>query len=157
MINAEDPDRTTPIGMFNYGESYWRAACTLKEQELRTTHSDAPISLLYYHAIELYLKSLLRSKGYTPAELRARPFGHDSAALASRCDRYGLGLANEDKEVCTLMGKTDAVMQARYIRTGAFRVPTHGALDKTCRSLRQLIGKDLSDAGHPVRLLRRWR
>ncbi len=64
-------DRTSAVGLFNFGRSYWRSA-----EQLRTappadvTHPDSPITFLLCHAIELYLKAYLRGAGRDVAELK---------------------------------------------------------------------------------------
>lgn len=151
----QDEDaRTTPMGLFNYAESYWRAARALKKAKLKTTHPDSPISFLYYHAVELYLKSFLRFHDHTAKELRNRNFGHDITRLTDRAAKLDLPFMDEDNDVFMLMAETDAVIRSRYIQTGAFRVPTPDALDRTCKSLRESVGEVLIKAGLPVRGIR---
>jgi hypothetical protein len=44
---------------------------------------DSPVSFLFYHAIELYLKAFLRHHGHTPSELASK-FGHKTDRLSER-------------------------------------------------------------------------
>jgi hypothetical protein len=62
----------------------------------------------------------------------------------------GLLFTDEDKEVFSVMGTTDALLRSRYIQTGAFSWPTPEALDRTCRSLRESIAKDLRGKGTTI-------
>lgn len=151
-IDEEEEKRTTPLGLFNFAESYWAAARTLDDKKLKSTHPDSPVSFLYYHAIELYLKSFLRFHGHTVAELASRKFGHSSRRLKKRAEQLGLTFDDEDAEVLRLMSKTDAVIRSRYLRTGFFRWPAPEALDRTCRNLRTSIGTALRQGGTHVRL-----
>ena len=49
------------MGLFNYAEAYWQSARTFAAaNKVKHGHAESPIRTLYYHAIELYLKSLLR-------------------------------------------------------------------------------------------------
>jgi hypothetical protein len=72
-----EEQRCSPLGFFNFAETYWSAARTLRESKAKGSHKDSPIRFLYYHAIELYLKAFLRSHGIHPYILRSRAYGHD--------------------------------------------------------------------------------
>jgi HEPN domain-containing protein len=150
--DEDEMARTTSLGLFNVAESYWRAAAHLKSANLKTTHQNSPVWFLFYHAIELYLKALLRHHGHTPRELRGRKFGHKTCCLSERAAKLGLDFDDEDKEVLSLMATTDAVIRSRYIQTGPFRWPSPEALDRTCISLRDSIGSALKKDGVTVRL-----
>jgi hypothetical protein len=145
-------DRTAPLGMFNMAESYWHAARYLQAGGLKTTHSNSPVSFLYYHAIELYLKAFLRLSGHTPRELSSKKYGHKIDRLAERAGEIGLPLMDEDKEVVSMAIDSDAPMRARYLQVGYFRWPGHDAIDRTCQSLRQSVGGALRKSGLPVRI-----
>jgi hypothetical protein len=58
-----DDDRTTPLGLFTYGRSYWQSGVLLHDARAKVIHPDAPVTLLFAHAIELYLKAFLRLRG----------------------------------------------------------------------------------------------
>jgi len=143
--------RTTPFGMFNMAESYFRAARALKAAKLKGTHPDHPVAFLYYHSIELYLKSFLRLHGHSAKELASRKFGHQTAALVGRADQLGLELMDEDREILDLMANTDAVIRSRYLLIGAFYWPTIDGLDRVCKSIRVPIGQSFRRKGFPVR------
>ncbi len=147
---SDQDERTTPFGLFNYARSYWRSAATLDEAKLKLTHPDAPVLFLYVHALELYLKSLLRLNGMTVQELRSRDLGHRVCCLADKARSYGLQYEDEDLEVIALIVGMD-LLDLRYIKTGPFRRPAPEALDRTCKSLDDSIGKALKAQGHPVR------
>lgn len=149
--NDEDAERTTPVGLFHYAESYWLSARALEAQRVKCTHPDEPVNFLFYHAVELLLKAYLRHHGMTPKVMASRPFSHNVGALARRAEELGLWLMDEDRDVVSYMEQSDAVIRSRYIKTGAFQRPTHGALDRTCKSLHETVGQVLRDAGHPIR------
>lgn len=140
------------MGLFNFAESYWKAAAHLAEAKLESSHPHSPVSFLYYHAIELYLKAFLRMHGHTAEELASRAFGHSTSRLKTRADQLGLFFEDEDVEVLSLMASTDAVIRSRYIQTGAFTFPSPEALDRTCKSLRRSVGKALKERCINVRL-----
>ena len=151
-LKDDEDERSRPVGFFNVAESYWRAAVALENAKLKSTHPGSPISFLYYHAIELYLKSFLRMHGHSAHELRGRHFGHRTCCLSERAGALGLYFDDEDLEVFSLMSTTDAVIRSRYIQTGYFHWPTTKALDRTCKSLRRSVGQALKKSGIPLRL-----
>jgi hypothetical protein len=147
----DEAARTTPIGLFHYANSYWMSARVLNANRPKVTHPDEPVNFLFYQAVELFLKAFLRLHGHSARELASRKYGHNFHALGERAEALGLFLMDEDHEVLHLMGTTDAVIRSRYIKTGSFRRPTHGALDRTCKSLWESVGSELKRQGFPVR------
>jgi hypothetical protein len=148
---ADNDGRTTSLGLFNTAESYWQAARSLKRRRKpRGTHPHNPTRLLYYHALELYLKALIRQK-YSVAAMRDK-FGHRLKRLAEEAGRMGLSFDDEDEAVIALIDDTDAIIEARYIRTGPKTWADFGALDRTSKSLRASVGKLLKKAGVQIRL-----
>jgi hypothetical protein len=111
----EEDERNAPIGVFNYAESYWQAARALRHAKVRSTHPNSPVSFLYYHAIELYLKSFLRMHGHTAKELRGKPFGHRVCCLKERSEQLGLVFMDEDIEIFSLLATTEATIRSRYL------------------------------------------
>ena len=86
QADAMDPQeqRTTSLGLVNYGESYLCAAEILlpytdQSKEDRLAFDD-PVIFLALHAVELFLKGFLRAHGCTVDRLRKR-FGHDLSKL----------------------------------------------------------------------------
>ena len=131
-----DDDRTTAVGLYHYARSYHDVAKALEAANVRTTHAHAPISFLYFHAIELFLKTYLRLHAHTVEDLEKK-FRHDIKRMRKRVTALGFDLMDEDLEVFAYMEQTDIVMKSRYIRTGAFRTPTTEALERTATSLRE--------------------
>ncbi len=132
-------DRTSALGLFNYANSYRLPAEALLANKISATLPYAPISFLYYHAIELYLKSYLRSCGMTVDDLRSK-FGHKAHDLALEASRSGLVLRAEDQELFQFMTSTNAVMEARYIATGAKQIPELSSLSDASLYLHKEIG-----------------
>lgn len=155
---AEDNERTSSIGLFLTGEAYWKSANVLYRSGKRRKHalsfpfSDKPIYFCYYHAIELYLKALLRQH-HGVDELEDK-FRHSATKMMNRAKEFGIALDDEDVEVLSLMGETDGVIRARYTRTGAFTWPTLEALNRTCKSLRLSVSAALKKAGVTTQLIR---
>lgn len=147
----DEEERSTPLGFYNYAEAYWSAAAQLLSADLKSTHRDAPIRFLYYHAIELYLKSFLRFNSVRARDLRGRKFGHDVGVLSTTAAKLGLFFEDEDKEIFSLMASTDAQLRSRYLQIGFFNWPTIEGLERTCRSLRLSVGEALRSGGIPIR------
>jgi len=148
-----DEDRTNEVGLFNTAETYWRSANALYEAKVKASHAMSPVLFLYYHAIELYLKAFLRANGHSAQQLRSKKFGHRICCLTDRASQLGLSYQDEDKEVFSLMGTTDAIIRARYIQIGYFEWPSPDMLFRTCVRLRESVGKNLIAKGKPIRLV----
>jgi hypothetical protein len=70
---VDDEERTTSMGLFNTAEAYRLSAIKLRAgKRVKSGHADTPTRQLYYHALELYLKALLRKK-HSVKTLRADP------------------------------------------------------------------------------------
>lgn len=147
---ADDNDRTNSMGLFNTAEAYWKSAGALAAAKVKVGHSDKPVQTLYYHAIELYLKALLRQH-YSVDDLSKR-FGHKIGRMTEEAEKHGLFIMDEDREVFALMRDTDVVIRARYIRRGQSTHHPPEALSRTCKSLRVSVGKLLRKAQVMVRL-----
>jgi hypothetical protein len=146
-LTAED--RTPPLGLFNFARSYWRSAEQLRVSKLDVTHPSAPILFLFYHAIELYLKALLRSAGYDLAQLK--DISHKITKAARAAQKNGLQLTAADFEILTVIDSNDNVIRSRYITTGAHTRPEHEELSDFCQYLDRSVEERLTKDGHPVR------
>jgi hypothetical protein len=149
---TEDDLRTPARAFFHLAETYWQAALALERADVKSTHPGSPISFLYYHAIELYLKAFLRLHGHSAKELGSRKFGHNTCCLAERAKELGLAFDEEVAIVFSMMATTDAVIRSRYIQVGFHRWPAAESLDRTCKSLRASIGDTFIKSGVHVRL-----
>jgi hypothetical protein len=147
---VDNVDRHSAFGYYNFAASYHVAADLIEEQGLKATHPGAPAAFLYYHAIELYLKSVLRLHGASAKKLRK--IGHNFRALRSRAETYGLDLQGDDSEILNLMADGDVWSRSRYLETGRLRTPTLAGLRQTSRTLRQWATHAMREAGHPVRM-----
>src|SRR5262245_54869767 len=111
-------DRNPPLGIYNYAASYLVAADLICDEGLKATHPEAPAAFLYYHAIELYLKSFLRFHGLSVECLKQ--IGHDYKRLLREASKRGLVLEELETEVLnTLNGKIWS--QSRYLEIGFSR------------------------------------
>jgi hypothetical protein len=149
MSQPTNDDRTTALGLFNYARSYRSSGDYLLAAKLKVTHPSAPMSFLFYHSIELYLKAQLRSQNLSLAQLKR--IGHNIRALNAAATTAGLSLDDEDNEVIATISEDDNVIRSRYIQTGAFCMPEENALSRTCASLDQKVGAALLSAGVQIR------
>ena len=132
-------NRTSSVGLYNYAHSYASSAEALSKLELRITHPSSPVYFLYYHSIELYLKSYLVACGVSTDELKK--MGHRTRKLAEAVKSFGLNLRDEDEAIIDFMSETDAVIESRYIVTGyKGSVPDFQPILDTCRYLHDQIG-----------------
>lgn len=131
--------QTNAVALFNYAHTYVQSAVTLEENETEATHWNAPIYFLYFHAIELYLKSFLVRIGHDLEDLR-KDYGHEVLPLAELAGKEGVQFSIDDGRAIDFMSFTDNVISSRYIRVG-----THQRLPFTvyfglCQSLHDQIG-----------------
>ena len=144
----DDDERTNSLGLFNTAEAYRLSAMALPP--IKHGHADRPQCFLYCHALELYLKALLREE-HSMATVRDK-FGHQIKLLMREAEMLGLVVSDTDRDVLALIDDTDAMIDSRYIRTGTKRVAALEALDGTCARIRNGVGTILHRNGVPVRL-----
>jgi hypothetical protein len=150
MAVGHDDDRTTSMGLFNTAEAYRLSAMALDQapHALRTGHAAMPVQFLYSHAIELYLKALLRTENSVEVIAKC---GHNIGRLVKEAEALGLFVTTGDRDVFASMADTNVLIEMRYIRTGAKTAVHLKALSHTCKSVRDSVGDLLRKAGVPVR------
>ena len=114
MMTSDDDQRTTSLGLFNTADAFELSAIALEDVKVDAGHAASPILVCYYHALELYLKALLRQKHNVETITK---FGHNIERLVKEAEALGLVIADEDREVF-FKADTKAILEARYIRTG---------------------------------------
>ena len=147
---TDDAERTNSLGLFNTAEAYRLSARALQAAKVRHGNADKPLRFLYYHALELYLKALLREK-HSMATVRNK-FGHQIKLLVREAETLGLVVGENDRTVLMLIDNTDAMIDSRYIRTGTRLLVTLESLRRTCKSIRDGVGTILRNNGVLVRL-----
>jgi hypothetical protein len=147
----DDDDRTNSMGLFNLAEAYRLSAIRLQESPVKIGHAESPLRFLYYHALELYLKALLRHE-HSVQTLSSNEFGHKIQRLVKEAERLFLKIEDEDREVFSLVADTDTVIEARYIRTGSKSLPALEGLKRTSENVRNHVGARLRELGVMVRL-----
>ncbi len=147
--STDDTERTNTIGLFNTARSYWQSAEHLSASKLQVSHPQAPVTFLFCHAIELYLKAFLRGKECTLAELKK--WGHNVATLADATRQRDLSLGEVAYETLSHIADRDVAIEARYIVTGFKTQPTEEALASVSEELDHVVCKSLQEIGLNVR------
>ena len=140
-------DRTTPYGMWRYGNDFRKAALAVLLQ-----HNDRAFMPYYFllgQSIELSLKAFLLGRGVALKELRSKTYGHDLKALLDEARRRRLGLEvkleNSHCAVIHLLGIEYLDKRFQYIRTGMMHLPetrlAQEAADKLSRGLENYCRK----------------
>ena len=142
---SED-DRTTPLGLFSLILGIWRAIARCKGEG---DPSDAPVTLLLAHAIELYLKAFLRLRGVGIDEVK-NSFGPDFKKLVDEASSRGLSLAKEEIDIAAILTEKESIRRSRYIETGYHQRPGLAALSRTCQGLEHSVSAALRDAGMTI-------
>lgn len=109
---------TSAQGFFTYAEAYAASARLLAEAVEDIPHGEAPVRMLAFHAIELYLKSFLRCLGHSTDELAIKPLAHDLGALSSAVQSH-LKLTADDLLILADRRLSASAMQSRYLAPGA--------------------------------------
>ena len=86
--STDDGERTISLGLFNTAEAYRLSAMALPALKVNSGFAEMPVRFLYYHALELYLKALLRQK-HSIATVR-NSFGHKIKLLVREAETLGL-------------------------------------------------------------------
>jgi hypothetical protein len=146
----DDDERTNSMGLFNTAEAWRLSAIALQSAKVTSGHADKPVQYLYFHALELYLKALLRQKHSVDA--LEKKFRHKAKLIVEEAQTLGLVIEEHDAALLTLMGDTDVVIGSRYIKTGAKTLPTLEALERTSKNIRDRVGELLRKRGVLVRL-----
>ena len=133
MKTDSEENRTTVLGLYNYGISYWHAAKSLTLSKEASTHPEAPKTQLYFITIELLLKSYLRSKGLRLSELRNH--SHRLDKLHSKAKEFGLDLNEKSIFVINFLSNQNTIIRSRYIITEYTQRLSFDDLDDTVKNI----------------------
>jgi hypothetical protein len=147
--DEEDSERRSPTAYFHIAEAYFISARQLRSFEPHG-HSEHPIRLAYYTALELYLKAFLRRHDVSTATLAKNSLGHRYCCLLEKAASFGLTLMDEDYQVLYFLSYSDERERVRYHETGYTRWTSLEALDRTCLSLRETMCRALREMKLPV-------
>jgi len=140
-------ERTTPYGLWRYGNDFRRAAVTVYAEH--RTVGFMPLYFLLGQSIELSLKAFLLARGLPLNELRRKKYGHNLEKLLNEALERGLSrqveLEQEHVAAINLLGIEYLARQFQYINTGSKVLPevqlVVGAAEALSRGLEQFCAK----------------
>jgi len=146
VMATEDTNRTTPFGMWRYGDDFRKAAVAVL-----SVHNDRhfmPYYFLLGQSIELSLKAFLLARGMELEELRKK-YGHNLKKLLDESRRRKLGTEVKlDQVHCGaihILGIEYLGRRFQYIRTGGMLLPeawlAQEAADKLSQGLKKYCYK----------------
>ncbi|WP_322514622.1 hypothetical protein SR870_16485 [Rhodopseudomonas palustris] len=142
LAAEEEIDRSPPIAILLSAESFLKSAQHLRNGTVSGNlklRFEMPVYYLYSHAIELALKSFLRTKGFDMKQLSSRKYGHQLNVLWDECLKHGLKL-HPIRRDCTeqlieLLDPFATRYEFRYVITGFKQLPQLHAVDAEVTSL----------------------
>jgi HEPN domain-containing protein len=117
---------TNPKALLNYARQYFKAAEVVFEKEPKLTR---PLNFLYFHALELLLKSFLRANGRKPGR------NHEIENLYKEATGLGLKIAGDRYSIVSLLRGANTDQAFRYGTSKS--ITLEPSLDWT----REVIGK----------------
>ena len=118
-------DRTTPYGMWRYGNDFRKAALAVSSHY--NDRAFMPYYFLLGQSIELSLKAFLLGCGVSLEELRSKKYGHNLKALLDEARRRRIDLEvkleNTHCTVIRLLGIEYLDKRFQYIQTGLMHLP----------------------------------
>lgn len=144
---ADDPQRTTPIGLARYAREFFDCALDADDKVGRRPGFEiiAPIPIMYLagHSIELCLKSYLAFHGVPLHELRSKKYGHDLEKCLKKAKELGLNayvkLNAGELHAFEVLNELYSTKQLNYIVTGAKQFPVFGPIETACKKLLDAI------------------
>lgn len=132
--------RTSPYGLWRYGNDFRKAAIAVEERYKKVGFM--PLYFLLGQAIELFLKAFLFANGYEPESLR-RKYGHNLSALIEEALHQGLAdhvsLKPKYVAVIRVLNEQYQPRKLQYIETGLKSLPEIHILQLAA----QALSKDL--------------
>jgi len=127
---TDDDDRTTAMGLYQFAESYRICGSSLVTRLPSILRFDDPVRFLFLHAIELYLKAVLRSSGMSV--LQVKTMGHNIQRLLDMSKTSGFALPADAEQGLVFFADQTPIMETRYLKTGYSHRPTlEGLRDMT--------------------------
>jgi hypothetical protein len=129
---------STAHAYFQQAETYRSGAETLVAAARGTALLSMPISNLYFHAIEMYLKCYLSLNGMSVEELDGK-YNRNFRRMRKRLNDFGLKLVGQDKATLEYFVRTPLSVRTRYLSTAYYYMPTTEDLGGLCDALRDQI------------------
>ena len=129
-------DKTTPYGLWRYGNDFKRAANAVLNFHAETVF--IPYYFLIGQSIELSLKGFLLGSGESLENLRTK-YGHDLKKILDRALEKGMSteVKLEQIQVGVVWSMSDEYRNKRYQynKTGSMRLPDIQLIHETAESL----------------------
>ncbi|MER8389433.1 hypothetical protein NKH14_28770 [Mesorhizobium sp. M1380] len=141
----------TPYGIYLLAESYHASADFLNSaRDWHFRFSDHPLRLLYFQALENYLRSFLRLGGKKPEEIRR--YSHDFVAMLDDSTALGLSVRKDVEDFIRSSTKRGDYVQIRYhfvLREGEDRrkQPSIEALENAVSQLEKAVRMAIEATG----------
>lgn len=71
--------------------------------------------------------------------------------LSRKTQQFGLSFDDEDILIFGLLDSSDVVITARYLKVGFYNRPSIEGLERTCKSVRDLVATQMMQAGQTIR------
>ena len=71
--------------------------------------------------------------------------------LSRKTQKFGLSFDDEDILIFGLLDSSDVVITARYLKVGFYNRPFIEGLERTCKSVRDLVATQMMQAGQTIR------
>ena len=142
----------SPIGYFNFADSYFVAGKRLATTKFKTSHPDSPARLIFHFSLELYLKSFLILKGENEDGI----FGHELVKLRKKAKKHGLSHSDATRVLLINFDLFNTVITSRYFRTRYIvgGEPSFDEILVCCDELRTEVAKHFRASGTPIGALR---
>jgi hypothetical protein len=147
----EDPERTTPIGLFRYATEYLQASQACNERlnpkyGVFETVAPSPVLFLIGQAIELGLKAYLVEQGVSLRSVRL-DYGHDFLKSIKKSKELGfpwaLKLSNDEKLLLSILNTLYSTKQLQYIVIGRSLSVKYSFIEPLAISLLRDVGRAL--------------
>jgi hypothetical protein len=143
-MSIDEDDRTTARVLFTSADAYKAAAHALEDADFsKTLRSEHTIRYLYYHSLELYLKSYLRTEGFGVAELSSNKYGHRLYFMADKSRERGLDLSPDVMASFFHIITSNEVIRSRYPKIAPANWLPLDTLRGLCQTVRDTVGAAL--------------
>lgn len=127
-----DEQTASGIGYYNFAESYRIAFESLASNQPTGMLFDAPIRFLGFHAIEIYLKAILKIVPLPDNDLKS--LGHNLSRLTAETVRHGARFSDVFTNSIDVLADYTHLIDTRYLTTG---FKTEAAIDGLARLVKE--------------------
>lgn len=148
----EDDNHRTAMGgartLFAQAVAYRKSALILSSIDALEPSISQPIRNLYFHAIDLFLKSHLSFNGHSMDEINGK-LRSNFRRIRKLAGRYGLKFAGRDRMTIEYFISTPLAVRNRYTSTEYYSAPSLDDLNALCESLEHSIASQIGEHAPP--------